>query len=180
MINLIPNEEKKRYSKDFYLRLVAVIFFALGICFLLITTAIVPSYFSSVVRENIANEHIENQKSVPIPEINQEALAIIDGINGQLTVIENASKSDFVVSTRAINEVVLSKDLDIRITRIFYEADATKGKKINISGRAPSREALLLFRRSLEANSAFSSIDLPISNFVKGANIEFNLTAIPS
>ena len=62
----------------------------------------------------------------------------------------------------------------------MYENDATKGKKVTVLGIAPSRELLLLFRRALEDDVAFKKVDLPISNFVKGSNIEFSLSLIPS
>jgi hypothetical protein len=51
-----------------------------------------------------------------------------------------------------------------------------EGEKISISGRASSREVLLSFRRTLEDNPAFSKVDLPISNFIKGSNIRFYIT----
>ena len=68
----------------------------------------------------------------------------------------------------------------IKITEILYQNDPQTGERINISGKAPNREVLLLFRRILEDNTAFSKVDLPISNFVKGSNIKFYLNLIPS
>jgi len=50
---------------------------------------------------------------------------------------------------------------------------------VSIEGIAPSREILLAFRRLLENDPLFKSVDLPISNFIKGSNIRFNLNLIP-
>jgi hypothetical protein len=70
---------------------------------------------------------------------------------------------------------------DIKITQILYDNTVAKGdKKVNIQGTAPSRERLLIFRQALEGNPAFKKVDLPISNFVKGSNIQFSLSLTPA
>jgi len=78
-----------------------------------------------------------------------------------------------------INAILLKKRSDIKITQISYQND-TRGRKIGVTGTAPSREVLLFFRLALESSPAFKSVDLPISNFVKGSNIQFYLNLIPS
>ena len=78
------------------------------------------------------------------------------------------------------NEILLKKSPNIKITRISYKDDLKTGKKIDIEGLAPNREVLLLFRRALEDSTVFSKVDLPISNFIKGSNIKFHLSLIPS
>ena len=55
----------------------------------------------------------------------------------------------------------------IKITEISYQNNSQTGEIIKISGKAPSREVLLSFRRALEDDAAFSKVDLPISNFCK-------------
>ena len=69
---------------------------------------------------------------------------------------------------------------DIQITRIAFENSPVSGKQVDLSGLAPSRERLLLFRQALENDTAFQKVDLPISNFVKGSNIQFSLSLTPS
>lgn len=180
MINLIPNQEKKRKVKDFYFRLFVVFLFIMAICILVTLVAILPAYFLSSVKKNLAEEKLTAQKSEPIPITDQNTLATITDLNTKLGVIENAEKSKYAVSTSIINEVLLKKMPDIKITEIAYNYTSTGGKKVSISGIAPSRERLLLFRNALEEDVAFKQVDLPISNFIKGSDIEFSLTLIPS
>jgi len=180
MINLIPNQEKKRKVKDFYFRLVVVCFFVLGFCFLVAFVSILPSYFLSSVNKNLVNKKLEMQKNEPVPLIDQNSLATIEGLNKKLSLIEKAEKNKYFVSQKIINEIILKKTSDIKIEQIFYENSISGGKKISIRGVSPSRERLLLFRRALEDDATFKKVDLPISNFVKGSNIEFSLTLIPS
>jgi len=120
------------------------------------------------------------QKNEPVPLIDQNSLATIEGLNKKLSLIEKAEKNKYFVSQKIINEIILKKTSDIKIEQIFYENSISGGKKISIRGVSPSRERLLLFRRALEDDATFKKVDLPISNFVKGSNIEFSLTLIPS
>ncbi|MFA5778056.1 MAG: hypothetical protein WC870_01005 [Candidatus Paceibacterota bacterium] len=180
MINLIPNQEKKKRVKDFYLRLVVVCFVLLSFCVLIGSVSILPSYFLSSVNKNLANKRLEAQKKEPVPLIDQSSLLMIEDLNKKLSLIENAEKNKYPISQKVINEIILKKMADIKINQITYKNSTLDGKKITIRGMAPSRERLLLFRRALEDNSVFKKVDLPISSFVKGFNIEFSLTLIPS
>ncbi|MFA6585999.1 MAG: hypothetical protein WCS86_02450 [Candidatus Paceibacterota bacterium] len=180
MINLIPNEEKKEMSRDFYLRLITVSFSMIGISFFIASILILPSYFLSSVEENAINAKLELQKNEPIPVPDQGTLITINDLKGKLGLIENIQKSKIIFSQRIINEIILKKIPSIKITNISYQNNLPTNEKINISGRAPNREVLLSFRRALENNIAFSKVDLPISNFVKGSDIRFSLSLIPS
>jgi hypothetical protein len=180
MINLIPNQEKKRKVKDFYFRLGVVFLAILGFCIFIATLAILPSYFLSSVKKNLANERLEAQKNEPVPVVDQDSLKIMEELNWKLNLIESSEKNKYLVSEKIINEIILQKMSDIKINRINYEDNLASGKEINIHGIAPSRERLLLFRRALEDDVAFKKVDLPISNFIKGSNIEFYLSLIPS
>jgi hypothetical protein len=179
MINLIPNEEKKKMSKDFYLRLVTVFFVMLSISLLIASIVILPTYFLFSEEEDSINTKLELQNSESIPLLDQNTLIVIKDLGSKLNLIENTQKNKFVFSQKVINEIILKKIPSIKITEISYQNNSQTGRKINISGKAPSREVLLSFRRALEDDVAFSKVDLPISNFVKGSNIEFYLSLIP-
>lgn len=180
MINLIPNEEKKKMASDFYKRFVVIFLLMLSLCAAIAVLILFPSYFLSLEKESFANKKLETQKSEPIPILDQETLVAIKSLDQKLTLIENTKNNKFIVSQKVINEIVLTKMPDIKINRIAYDNSAPSGKKIGINGTAESRERLLLFREALENNTAFKTVDLPISNFIKGSNIEFYLSLIPS
>jgi hypothetical protein len=180
MINLIPNQEKKKKVKDFYFRLVVVFFAVLGSSVLVGSAAILPSYFLSSVKKNLSESKLEAQKAESAPLVDQSTLLTVEELNSKLSLIENAEKNKYLVSLKVINEIMAKKMPDIKITQIVYDNATVGGKKISIRGIASSRERLLLFRRALEDNPAFKKVDLPISNFVKGSNIQFSLSIIPS
>lgn len=179
MINLIPNQEKKRKVKDFYFRLGVVFIAILGFCVFIATLSILPSYFLSSVKKNLANEKLEMQKKEAVPIVDQDSLKIMEELDRKLSLIEESEKKQYYISQKIINEIILQKMSDIKINRISYENDPISGKEVKIYGIAPSRPRLLLFRRALEDNVTFEKVDLPISNFIKGSNIEFYLNLIP-
>ena len=180
MINLIPNEEKKRKAHNFYYRLIILSFFMLGIVMCFAVLAILPSYILVAGKDNFVNEKLSMQKAEPVPILGQQTLSLIKELDNKLSLIENIRKDKFVVSAKIINEILESRVANVKITRISYENDELSGRKIGIYGTAPSRERLLLFRQALEDNPAFKNVDLPISNFIRGSNISFFLSLAPS
>lgn len=180
MINLIPKEEKKKKFKSFYYRLVVVYLLSLSVCVLTGIIVLIPSYFIVFVKENSVDKKLEAQKKEPVPLPDQETLSLIKDLDRKLTLIERTESNKFDVSKKVIDAIIARKMPEIKISSISYENDPQKGKKVRVQGSAPSREILLLFRLSLESDVAFSQVDLPISNFVKGSNINFYISLIPS
>ena len=183
MINLIPNKEQKEIVRGFYYRLVVLFLMLVGTSFLVIFGAILPSYFLSSVEVNLVNVKLETQAKMPVPAPQEQTLLAIKDLNNKLTLIEKAENNKFIVSQKVISAIILKKLPGIKITDISYENNSGSGtplgRKVSIQGIAPSREVLLLFRQALEDDVAFKSVDLPISNFIKGSNIQFYLSLIP-
>lgn len=180
MINLIPQEEKKKMIRGFYYRLIVLFLVMASACILVALVAILPSYFLSFVRYNVVLEKLEIQKNEPVPVPDQQTLLVIKDLGQKLSLIEKAENNQFLLSQRVITALVSNKTPEIKITTISYENDPLKGKKVSIQGTSPSREILLAFRLTLENNQLFKQVDLPISNFVKGKDIQFYLSLIPS
>lgn len=169
--------------KGFYFRLVVLFLVAGSISIVIAFVALLPAYFFSSVKSNLVNSKLEAQKLEPVPLPDQETLAVIKDLDKKLGLIERASARSFIVSEKVINAVILRKTPAIKITDISYQKDPkndpNKGK-ISVQGTAPSREVLLLFRKALEDDTNFKNVNLPISNFVKGSDIQFYLSLIPS
>jgi Tfp pilus assembly protein PilN len=178
MINLIPIEEKKKIRKDFYYRLLIVFLILFVFLAFVSLVAMVPAYVTSVDKKISINKKLEIQKNEVMPEIDQQAQIAIKDLDNRLGLLEKARENKYVFSKKVIDEIISKKVSGIKINRIFYENDSLEGRKVNITGLAQNREQLLLFRRALENDSTFKNVDLPISNFVKGQDIQFNLDLI--
>jgi len=182
MINLIPKEEKRKMAKSFYFRLAVVYMLALSFPILICVGIMMPSYFLTYVKNDLVDKKLEKQKAEPVPLLDQQTLAIIKDLKNKISLIENAESNKFIVSEKVINAIILKKMPSIKISSISYENNSQpelQERKISIEGSAPSRPLLLLFRHALEDDANFQSVDLPISNFIKGSNIQFYLSLIP-
>lgn len=179
MINLIPIEKKKEIRKEFYFRLLCLGFVILGVCFLIYSVLMLPAYFVSYQKKNLLTQKLEIQNNQIIPEVDSKAQAEITSLENKLKLILGAIDKKYIFSDKVLNEILLRKSNKIKIDGIYFKNDP-KEKKIVVSGTASSREDLLSFRRSFELSKIFSVVDLPISNFIKGKDIEFrlNLTAL--
>ena len=184
MINLIPKEEKKKIINASLYKLIVLLFFVAGFSLFILSFAIIPSYFISLEKENIVSLKLEQQKNELIPSPDQKTLASIKDVNNKLNLIEKAEQNKFTISVKVINAIMLNKTPNIKITEISFknglQGNPLQDTKISIQGSAPSREVLLSFRRALESSPNFKQVDLPISNFIKGSNIKFYLSLIPS
>lgn len=179
MINLIPIEEKKNMRKNFYFRFFVVIFIMLGFCILVLSASILPAYFNSYIKRDVAIQKLESQKKENMPSLNKEITLTIKDLNEKLSLIENFEKNKFLVSNNIIKNILKEKMSDIKITKISYENKSKEDSLIGVYGIAKNRERLLAFRTNLEKNGDFKNIELPISNFIKGSDIEFYLTLMP-
>lgn len=166
--------------KDFYYRLVTVILLMLSLVALIASVALLPSYFLSSVKKNVINEQLDKEIVEEISSYDQQTLLAVSALDSKLSLLEKSERDKFLVSDRVISEILSNRISNIKITQISFENNEIKGKQISIRGTAPSRERLTLFRRALESNPLFKEVDLPISNFIKGSNIQFYLSLIPS
>lgn len=179
MINLIPNNEKKKMVQNFRLRLVVVFLTSLTVILFVGSVALLPAYFVSSIKKDIASNKLTEQRKSPLPKFNQKALATVQDLNAKFKMLDSVNSGRFLATERIINEIVLKKMPDIKITQISYTNDKLTGKVVSVRGFAPSRESLLSFRFMLENNPGFKNVDLPVSNFIKGTNIQFFLTLTP-
>lgn len=179
MINLIPKEEKKKMVIEFYFRLAILFVFMMDFCILVAFFSLLPSYFISSIKNSLISTRLENQKLEPLPLSVKDSFFLLKEIDNKIIFVEKFEENKFLLSVKVINAILLNKRPDIKITQILYENKGINEKKISITGIAPSREVLLLFREALENSSTFKNVNLPISNFIKGSNINFNLSLIP-
>lgn len=134
-----------------------------------------PSYLLSFSKIASIESRLETKQNEVMPEIDQKAMADIKNLNNKLSLIKQAMDKKYVFSEKIILETIAQKTPGVKIRRIFYQNDPYLGRTITVSGVASSREELLQFRKAFENSSTFKNVNLPISDFVKGSDINFNL-----
>lgn len=178
MINLIPNEEKKRMRTEFYFRLIVMFFVVMGFSVFVSVIPLVPSYVFSITENKSAEARLlSQQKSTPL-EPSEDTVFLIQNINQKIKTISDIRNKKVFVSQYIIDQLVQNKPSEIKINQITYTSSSGE-YLVSIRGVAPSRDGLLSFKQYLEKNPSFKEVDLPISNFIKGSNIQFDIKLKP-
>ncbi len=174
MINVLPDSEKKSLRLEYWTRFITVVLSFITLLSVISILLVFPSYFFSVSKYNIANNRLEafNREN---PEIATENLdKSIADINSKLVLLSEKQSSS-TVSDTIIKDLTSNLPSGIRLNSITYSVNPTN-RTIVISGRASDRTTLRNFKSSLDANTNFTKVDLPISDFIERTNINFTIS----
>ncbi|MBI4359007.1 MAG: hypothetical protein HY577_00225 [Candidatus Nealsonbacteria bacterium] len=171
MINLLPAQEKKEILIEQRLKLVLI--FEIGLLLFLVSSLL--TLFSTQIYlqgEINSNEIViaQREKEVPATLMQQE----IKELNGELEQVESFYERQIYLAD-VLKDVFQKLPTGSYLTSFSFVRDLGQ-KKINLVGFVPSREKLLDFKRSLEADSRFDRVDLPPGNWVSATNIDFYLS----
>ncbi len=187
MINLLPVEEKQKIQKAYRLRTAIVACAGAAVIFMINIFGLVPSYVGVLSK----HETLTFQSGA--------AGGGGDGLGAETRALEEkitkANKNtqillgekDAELPRELFAEILSKKTSGTKITEISYSVPSSnetasadkKGEKkmpaIILAGIADTRESLLSFVNVLNESGMFSSVDLPISNFVKDRNLGFSI-----
>lgn len=166
-LNLLPSDLIKEY-KNAKVRLQTWSLTLASSLFVWISLIVsLASYF-------FMNQQINLQKQ-KLGQIPQSILKMSDVIqdiknanemSGKILAVKKVSFS----STGLVNKIYNSKPQEVVIN--MYDIDLDKGTG-EIEGIAQNRQSLVTFRENLEKNTDIGNIEIPISNFESGSNLEF-------
>lgn len=174
MFKLLPQQEKARLQKEYRTRLaiVALIFLlfveAVGIASLL------PAFFLSRVKDEqiktqlrVLGELIEEEKDPQLAEDLERAKNQIKQLVIDDKIMQIARLFDIVSKDRAPGVIVTSFEL--------MRTDEGQNE-LRIIGNATSRDALVMFSKTLEKESMFTKVEFPVSDLAQNRNIAFSMT----
>jgi len=174
MLELLPKSQKQSIKKEYFLRLTVVslsFLLAAGILFLIFLS---PSYFLSVVKEDVISKEFENVKKTHSESGDKEFEDVIKSSKEMITLLK--PKDSAFLMKDLILKIISKKSSGVAIGGISMNYSKDGQYQILIKGISKNRELLKLFADSLRAEKEFNSVDLPISNFAKIADIDFNIT----
>ncbi len=174
MINLIPFEEKKKLKRDYKIRLFSLALSFLGILLVFATLIFIPSYVVTGIKHSIAQEKLATLQTQTRAETGESMDAIVSDIKTKLSLFKDPA-TILIPTNDVIDRVLEIKGADIRLTEFSLER-AEKKYTLSLGGTAASREALFAFQKKLMGVNRFRDVALPISNFVKGSNIAFEIS----
>lgn len=169
MINLLPYKEKRSIEKIRTIRLVATSILGF-ICVVVVgVVLLIPTFITINSRFSITKKQISDlQKNSSITtDIDLVSFGKrISNIESKLSLPEKNQPTMYFDVTKSLvpSGIVINQFLTIDDNRI------------SVSGVVDNREILQSFIKALESNEKVSSVDNPVSNFIKNKNSVFALT----
>lgn len=174
MANLLPILDKKIIRKEYRIRVAVVASLLISVLVFIAGVLLVPSYILSSFKFNSSSSQLEvEKKKISDATEGVDPIRIAKEVNEKLVVLEREG-SLLPLSYDVATVVVGHKPSRVKINSIYYDRDMEEGR-VNIKGLSKDRETLLVFLQSLEAEEIFTSVELPISSFVEGQDIEFTI-----
>lgn len=193
MINILPVEEKKKIFTEYRLRLGVVIVFAITALVLSSLILILTSYMLAVSRYNSVSGELavieskqgsgtqEKDVNTQISSINKKVDLFLKGLepivadvspdrsNGGLAGIGAGSSP-----SKVILGILNIKSVAVKIQGFTYDVSG-KQERLVLTGFALDRDSLAQFVETLKKEPTFTSVNLPISSYVKSTNIDFSI-----
>lgn len=172
MFNLLPPSDIQFLKTEHMLRRAAVILGFLFVSTVFALLFLMPSYVISYYRLNSLGKLIESFKG------NAETKEL-KNLNDTVTVANRKIASLSAEEERKVTTVLFAvsrgRTPDIKVSSFLVQKNGTGKTAVSIKGRATTREGLLAFANRFKSDPAFETVDLPISNFAKEADIDFSM-----
>ena len=174
MFELLPITQKKALKKEYFFRLAIVILASLLALSAISVVLLTPSYFLSVVREKAISEEFDRAVKSKDTLSEQELRTNVNKSKEMLELLKSGESKILIESL--ISKIIEKKNAGIAINSFSVNLSKKDKYELFVSGTAKKREDLKVFAESLRSSKEFGSVDLPISNFAKIADIDFSVT----
>ncbi len=172
MINLLPEVEKTKLRREYWLRF-GVIVFAIVLAleafsFLLF----VPTYFALHTSAKDLSENIEKRKALT-PEDGPEIERALASVKKELGALQLSEGIIDVPPSALLVEILSHKPDGIEFSAIAYVRGAD-APTLQISGTAATQDDLLAFRRNAQANPRILDFKYGSSFITQKSNIPYS------
>lgn len=171
MINLIPPEGHRVIKHEYLLRVWATVLTLLGGVAILITVSLIPTYvlLTSQMHAFAVEEKQAQEKDAKASEAEKE-LRLTSVILGQLK-----TSSSSILASEAIAEIQKRTSSDIIFVTFAVEEANGLITKINVQGKASTREALARLKESIESSDMFETVEVPIADLAHQTDLPFTI-----
>lgn len=135
-----------------------------------------PSIVSSFVKEKEAKDRLSIVSQIVSTEEQKNIRESVSEVNKKIALLE-AKDPRTVLLSEAIEKIIARAGEGIRVTAFFFDKTfSASGEVLAVSGIARDRRTLLAFVDEVRLEESFMSVDLPVSNFVRSADIPFSIS----
>ncbi len=198
MINLLPKNQKDKTKKEYFIKVLTIIFWMGSLFTVSVFIPLVLSYF--IVSSNV--DFIKKvQDSLSESEgykETTEVLKVIKDFNRKIVIIKqplrNTQRDGLINAFSSIFDKAKNGENSVFLNKLSYEqvqqrsvrgvlvsgttATSTRESgthKISINGFASSRNDFLAFQQRIQTDKNFLNIDSPVSNLVNENDINFTI-----
>lgn len=176
MFKLITEEKQKLIRKEYLLRRTIIMVAAFAAVLIVGIVGLFPSYILSNSRYSEVLSRTEILKTSQTQSERNELLEWLKSTTNKLVFLSPSLDTDRPVE---IFKNFLNEDrLGIKITSLSWKKNGEKITVI-ISGVASDRQKLLNFEQEINSSGEFSKFSLPVSQYAKEKDIDFQITVSP-
>lgn len=173
MINLLLKPDRTRVRREYLVRLATVTLFVLATIIALGAVLLIPSLVLSQAQLDSVSSHQDLlARSIEI----REGGAALTELNRATAALSLLAKRDDAALHELVADIGSAAPAGVAVTRLVFDADTEGPGRLQVSGTANTRTALLTFSDALEASRRFAAVDLPVSNLARERDIEYILT----
>lgn len=173
LVNLLPLLSQKNIKKILFLRLATLFIFSIAMAFVVGSMLLIPTYIIGKEQLNNFQSKADLQDKTTLNQEEEKAKKDSEKIISKIKAFDNLKENHSFV-TEIINPLIDISKEKVSISSLLYEEIQGANKtNITITGKAPSRQILSQFHQDLNKSTFFERVNLPISNYVKGKDIEY-------
>ncbi len=175
MLNLLPQEEKKKLIKEYKMRFYSTLALFACLLFLIAIVGLFPSYISKRAEmQSLLDQKLEAEEKNSAASLEEaDKLGASNKALAEYLVARISSLEALPSAHGLIEKIFAKKTSAISVTSIDVTAT-----EVTIRGIAATRADLIAFHSSLRAEAEFKTATLPIADIAKSIDAPFAIQVI--
>ena len=174
MFTFLTGEYRDRAIREYRLRRLSIFLGLLAVILVIAISLSIPTFIILKTKKDIL-EKTNVAISASTEKDSSETETEISALNEKLKAINSSGANTSIVSVLLRLFSLRGSEIHIKDISLSREDNENTGK-INVSGQADSRDALVTFSKRLQGEPTFSSVELPVSSFAKSKDIPWNMS----
>lgn len=166
--NLLPPSTKRALRTRYYLRVLTVFSFMAAACLVAGSIALVPAYVARTSTAGMLETELADLRAQLEAEgVDRDSIAEMSELVGQLTAYSQPRATEQLATVESYADGLLLSSYVFDLAR----------NTVTVEGVSPTRNALVTFADSLEADAMVLSVSLPLSSLAAREDVSFELSA---
>lgn len=175
MFNLLPETEKEKVRKVYFMRKAIVSLVLLLIVLISGSIFLLPSYILVTYRNQDVERQIEITNNQSKEKTRPELSKRLSDINNKIAKVD-INESEFAYYD-LVDRILRARPSGVLVDSLSIQSITEKGNKktlqVQITGVALTRDSLVQFGNILKADDVYKDVRLPVSSLASERNAEF-------